>query len=100
MATAAEIKNMGVSNVDDAEKSANQSDLQVMMDELKRLRTENDEFKKRQRPVTFSVSEKGAISVYGIGKFPCSLYRVQWERILEKSYEMRQFIAEHAHELN
>jgi len=75
-------------------------DLKFMMEEIKRLRLENEEFKKRQRPVSFAVNEKGAISVSGIGKFPFTLFKNQWERVLEKKEELLEFIEEHKSELN
>ena len=75
-------------------------DLKFMMEEIKRLRLENEEFKKRQRPVSFSVNDKGAISVSGIGKFPFTLFKNQWERVLEKKDELLEFIEEHKSELN
>ena len=40
----------------------------------------------------FKVSEKGAVSVYGLGKFPVTLYVEQWERLLSYTDELRQFI--------
>jgi len=75
-------------------------DLKMMMEEIKRLRLENEEFKKRQRPVSFAVNDKGAISVSGIGKFPFTLFKNQWERVLEKKDELLEFIEEHKSELN
>lgn len=44
--------------------------------------------------MTFKVSDKGALSVYGMGKWPVTLYREQWERLLDKADEIRQFIAD------
>ncbi len=38
------------------------------------------------------VSEKGALSVYGLGRFPVTLYREQWEKLLGMSEEIRRFI--------
>lgn len=75
-------------------------DLKFMMEEIKRLRLENEEFKKRQRPVSFAVNDKGAISVSGIGKYPFTLFKNQWERVLEKKDELLEFIEEHKSELN
>jgi hypothetical protein len=40
----------------------------------------------------FKVSEKGAVSVYGLGKFPVTLYLEQWERLLAQTDELREFI--------
>ena len=81
-------------------KAPNAADMKFMMEELKRLRTENEEFKKRIRPVTFEVNEQGGISVYGIGKYPAKMYRNQWERILEKKEDLLQYIKDNAEHLN
>jgi hypothetical protein len=76
------------------------ADVEALMAELNRLRTENEEYKKRQRPVTFSVSERGAVCVHGIGKNPVVLYKVQWERILSNVDNLKKFMTEHEMELN
>jgi hypothetical protein len=39
------------------------------------------------------VSEKGALSIYGMGRFPVTLYKEQWLRLLDKSDDIREFIA-------
>lgn len=49
--------------------------------------------------ITFKVSAKGAVSVYGLGRFPVTLYREQWVRLLERTGELEQFMEEHASEL-
>jgi regulator of replication initiation timing len=79
---------------------ASADEIKAMMEEIKRLRMENDDFKKRQKPVHFEVNEKGAIAVHGIGKFPCNLYKTQWLRILEKSEDLKQFIKDNESSLN
>jgi hypothetical protein len=38
------------------------------------------------------VSEKGALSVYGMGRFPVTLYKEQWLKLLEVSEDIRAFI--------
>ena len=54
-----------------------------MKAELERLRAENEALKKPARsPMFLKVSEKGALSVYGLGRFPVTLYREQWEKLL------------------
>jgi hypothetical protein len=75
-------------------------ELKSMMDEMMRLKTENDELKKHHRPITFSVSEKGAVSVSGIGKYPYTLFKNQWDRILEKKDDLLAFIEENKANLN
>ena len=63
--------------------------------ELERLRAENAALKGRQqRGVSFKVSEKGAVSVYGLGRFPVTLYKEQWARLLDLSDDLRAFIRE------
>ena len=66
-----------------------------LQDEVERLRKENEALKARAaRPTTIRVSEKGAVSVYGLGRFPVTLYKEQWEKLLAMSDEIKGFIAE------
>lgn len=64
--------------------------------ELERLRAENEAVKQGRRAGSLSmrVSEKGAVSVYGLGRFPVTLYKEQWEKLLAMSDEIKAFIAE------
>jgi hypothetical protein len=63
--------------------------------ELEQLRNENAALKKGSSgAVRMKVSEKGALSVYGMGRFPVTLYEEQWLRILDMSDQIRAFIAE------
>jgi hypothetical protein len=62
--------------------------------ELERLRQENAALKKGTAAgLRLKVSEKGAVSVYGMGKFPVTLYKEQWLRLLDIADEIRAFIA-------
>lgn len=62
--------------------------------ELERLRKENASLKKgAARGVSMKVSEKGGLSVYGMGRFPITLYKEQWLKLLNLSEEIRAFIA-------
>jgi hypothetical protein len=71
-----------------------------MKAELDRLRRENEALKKgRSEDVRMKVSEKGAVSVYGMGRFPVTLYKEQWLKLLKLSDEIRSFIAEHEPQL-
>lgn len=72
-----------------------------MRAELERLRRENEALKQRQGPraVQLKVSQKGAVSLYGLGRFPVTLYKEQWERVLEMADEIRRFLADHDAEL-
>ena len=66
-----------------------------MQQELERLRAENEALKKRQTgSVSLKVSEKGAVSVYGLGRFPVTLYQEQWQKLLAMADEIKQFIEE------
>ena len=62
--------------------------------ELERLRAENEALKKGSRPggLAIKVSEKGGVSVYGLGRFPVTLYQEQWEKLLAHTDEIRAFI--------
>ena len=61
--------------------------------EIERLRAENESLKKPARgQLSLKVSEKGALSVYGMGRFPVTLYREQWEKLLAMSDQIREFI--------
>ena len=68
--------------------------------ELERLRKENASLKKgAARGVSMKVSEKGGLSVYGMGRFPVTLYKEQWLKLLDLADEIRAFIAAHDGEL-
>jgi len=68
--------------------------------ELERLRAENAALKSRtNRGVSIRVSGKGGVSVYGLGRFPVTLYKEQWVRLLDMADELRAFISEHESEL-
>jgi hypothetical protein len=68
--------------------------------EIERLRAENAALKNRaSKGLSFKVSEKGAVSVYGLGRFPVTLYKEQWTRLLDMADDIRTFIAEHEAEL-
>jgi hypothetical protein len=61
--------------------------------EVERLRAENDRLKKgTSKGMTLKVSEKGGVSVYGLGRFPVTLYKEQWKKLLDMSDEIRNFI--------
>jgi hypothetical protein len=63
--------------------------------EIERLRAENEKLKKPARgQMSLKVSEKGGLSVYGLGRFPVTLYREQWEKWLAMADEIRKFIQE------
>ena len=65
-----------------------------LKNELERLRNENAALKKGAvTGITMKVSEKGGLSVYGMGRFPITLYKEQWLKLLDMSDDIRAFIA-------
>ena len=65
-----------------------------LKDELERLRKENEALRKdTSSSIRMKVSEKGAVSIYGMGRFPVTLYKEQWLKLLDMSAEIRAFIA-------
>ena len=61
--------------------------------ELERLRQENAALKKgASSGIRMKVSEKGAVSIYGMGRFPVTLYKEQWLKLLDTSDDIRAFI--------
>ncbi len=74
-----------------------QDDLQA---ELERLRAENQALKKTSsRGLSLKVSEKGGLSVYGLGRFPVTLYKEQWKKLLDMADDIRAFIQANDSEL-
>ena len=64
-----------------------------LQSELARLKAENERLKgERGRGVSLKVSEKGGVSVYGLGRFPVTLYKEQWTKLLDMAQEIRAFI--------
>jgi hypothetical protein len=73
---------------------------EVVKAELERLRSENAALKKGATSgIRMKVSEKGAVSVYGMGRFPVTLYKEQWLKLLDMSSDIRAFIAANEAEL-
>jgi len=65
--------------------------------EIERLKAENDALKNKKNAkgtLSMKVSEKGALSVYGMGRFPVTLYKEQWLKLLGIAEEIKVFIAE------
>jgi hypothetical protein len=73
--------------------------IETQEQELERLRAENEEFKKKKAKLRCQVSAKGALSVYGLGRFPVTLYRSQWESLLGMADVIKEFMVEHVAEL-
>jgi len=70
--------------------------------ELERLRAENAKLKTAKsttKDISFKVSQKGAVSVYGLGRFPVTLYKGQWDRLLAKTEDLKVFIKDNESDL-
>jgi hypothetical protein len=72
------------------------SDDDELKAQLERLTRENETLKAQTRAksgqLTMKVSEKGAVSVYGLGRFPVTLYQEQWKKLLDHTEGIRDFI--------
>jgi predicted component of type VI protein secretion system len=63
--------------------------------ELEKLKAENAALRSRgSKGVSMKVSEKGGVSVYGLGRFPVTLYQEQWLKLLDMAEDIRAFIRE------
>jgi hypothetical protein len=70
---------------------------EVTREEMERLRAENERLRRTaSRGVTLKVSEKGGVSVYGLGRFPVTLYQEQWTKLLDMADDIRAFIRDNA----
>ncbi|NNN04914.1 MAG: hypothetical protein HKL90_03340 [Elusimicrobia bacterium] len=68
--------------------------------ELAKLKAENEALRKSSASgVSLKVSQKGALSLYGMGRFPVTLYKEQWLKILEMADGIRNFISENNSQL-
>ncbi len=68
--------------------------------EIEKLKAENEKLKKPSRgTISMKVSEKGGLSVYGLGRFPVTLYKEQWSKLLAVSDSILEFIEEHNDQL-
>lgn len=68
---------------------------QDLKEEIERLKAENEALKNKKTgggALTMKVSEKGALSVYGMGRFPVTLYKEQWLKLLNIAEEIKSFI--------
>ena len=68
-----------------------------MKAEIERLKAENEALKNKKSSagtLSMKVSEKGALSVYGMGRFPVTLYKEQWLKLLSITEEIKKFIAD------
>ena len=68
--------------------------------EVERLRAENEALKKSSsKGLSMRVSPKGAVSIYGLGRFPVTLYKEQWLRLLDMADEIKAFIEQNGEQL-
>ena len=68
--------------------------------ELAKLKAENEALKARtSKGISLKVSEKGGVSVYGMGRFPVTLYKEQWIKLLGFGEEIKKFIEENDSQL-
>ncbi len=66
--------------------------------EIEKLRAENAQLENKSvRGLSLKVSEKGAVSLYGIGRSPVTLYKEQWAKILGMADEIEAFLRENDH---
>lgn len=72
----------------------------ILMDlqaEIAKLKAENEALRaSKHKSLSFKVTEKGGLSVYGLGRFPVTLYRGQWERLIEATPQITTFIQANA----
>lgn len=72
----------------------------AILQELERLKAENAALKARSaKGLSMKVSEKGAVSVYGLGRFPVTLYKEQWWKLLDMADDIRTFIQDNEAQL-
>jgi hypothetical protein len=82
-----------------AERIEKMSD-EELKTELEKLRAENEALKRSSsKGLSLRVSEKGAVSVYGLGRFPVTLYKEQWLRLLDMAEDIRGFIQQNEAQL-
>jgi len=72
--------------------------------EIEKLKAENNALKSEKKPaafkeISFKIGEKGGLSVYGLGRFPVTLYKEQWFKLLDKSGDIRDFLNANADKL-
>ena len=78
-----------------ANAKKNQDDLATLQEQIATLKAELKEKKKNTpKALSLKVSQKGAVSVYGLGRFPVTLYPGQMARLLSIKEEIETFIAD------
>jgi hypothetical protein len=83
------------------QKKKREATLDELVAENKRLQAQIDAAgKMRNVVISFKVSDKGAVSVYGLGRFPVTLYKQQWERLIPEFKALQAFIDENESRLS
>lgn len=62
--------------------------------EIAKLRAENAQLRAKDKGVSLKVTDKGGLSMYGLGRFPVTLYKSQWLKLLKEAKTIEQFIEE------
>lgn len=71
-----------------------------LLAQIEALKAENAKLKQsKQGRLTMKISPKGCLSVYGMGRWPISLYKSQWQRLLGMTSEIEKFMADNADKL-
>jgi len=79
-------------NQAESEKGTVHTMAEPTYEELKARLAELETKQQRTGSISFKVSDKGAASVYGLGRFPVTLYYEQWTRLLDKAEELSKFL--------
>lgn len=75
--------------------------IETLEQQVARLMAENAKLRAaRQGKLTLKISDKGALSVYGMGRWPVTLYRGQWERLFDNAAQIKAFIEANADSLS
>ena len=71
---------------------------ETLEQKVARLEAENAALKqKKTGQLSLKISEKGGLSVYGLGRFPVTLYKEQWAKLLGLVDEIKKFLKENDH---
>lgn len=74
-----------------------------LVEAIEQARAENETLRNPQpkaRGCSAKITEKGGLSIYGLGRFPVTLYKEQWLKLLSFAQEIQDFIAEHDKEFS
>src|SRR5436309_982761 len=88
-----------IANADALAAQTKDEGRRALLAQIAKLQAENDKLKQSQSRLTLKIGEKGALSVYGMGRFPVTLYRSQWERIIAFVPQIEAFIEANADKL-